>query len=81
MIDPDTEKWQLQLMLVQGHAENVRLDAGELLDAGFEVVQVRGLDGVLWQHPDGLLDGALFTTEAALAEVRPTIEEPEEGQP
>lgn len=72
-IDRDSEAWELQLKLVLGYAHNARLDAEELLAAGFEVVPVRGLPSVLWRQDGGQHDGALFTTEAALAEIRPVI--------
>jgi len=78
-IDRDSEIYELQLKLVHGHAENARLDASDLLAAGFEVVQVRGLPSVLWKGA-GALDGALYTEQAALAEIRPTIEDPRDEE-
>ncbi len=80
-IDPDTEAYELQLRLVHGHAQNALLDAGLLLDAGFEVVQVRGLPDVLWKQNGGPHDGALFTTDAAIRVVEPpeTIPDPRDG--
>ncbi len=70
-IDRDSEAYELQLRLVLGHSENARLDAGLLLDSGWEVVQVRGLPDVLWRMDGGQHDGALFTTDAALREIEP----------
>lgn len=80
-IDRDSEAWELMMRLVHGHAENARLDASTLLDAGFEVVPVRGLPSVLWKQDGGPHDGALFTTEAAIREVEPpeTIPDPRDG--
>ncbi len=80
-IDRDSEAWELQLRLVHGHAENARLDSQDLLAAGFEVVQVRGFDGVLWRQDGGQHDGAIFTTDAALREIKPpdTIPDPRDG--
>ncbi len=80
-IDRDSEAWELMMRLVHGFAENYRLDAEKLLDAGFEVVQVRGLPDVLWKQNGGPHDGALFTTEAAIRVVEPpeTIPDPREG--
>lgn len=75
------EAYMLQLKLVHGFAENYRLDSQELLDAGFEIVQVRGLPDVLWKQDGGQHDGSLFTTEAALREIAPpeTIPDPRDG--
>ncbi len=75
------EAYMLQLKLVHGHAQNALLDAGMLLHAGFEIVQVRGLPSVLWKMDGGPHDGALFTTERALREVEPpdTIPDPRDG--
>ena len=80
-IDPDTEAWELMMRLVMGHAQNALLDAGHLLDSGFEVVQVRGLPDVLWKKDGGPHDGALFTTDAAIRVVEPpeTIPDPRDG--
>ncbi len=80
-IDPDTEAYELQLRLVLGHSENTRLDAEKLLDAGFEVVPVRGLPSVLWKQNGGPHDGTLFTTDAAIRVVEPpeTIPDPRDG--
>ncbi|MEJ7871285.1 MAG: hypothetical protein WKF67_03420 [Rubrobacteraceae bacterium] len=81
-IDPDTEAYSLMMRLVHGFAENYRLDASALLDAGFEVVQVRGLPDVLWKQNGGPHDGSLFTTEAAMREIAPppdTIPDPRDG--
>ncbi len=80
-IDRDSEAWELQLRLVLGFAQNTRLDAEKLLDAGFEVVPVRGLPSVLWKQDGGPHDGALFTTDAAIRVVEPpeTIPDPKGG--
>lgn len=80
-LDPDTEAYELQLRLVHGHAQNALLDAGHLLDSGWEVVQVRGLPLVLWKKDGGPHDGSLFTTERALREIVPpeTISDPRDG--
>jgi hypothetical protein len=80
-LDRDSEAWELMMRLVMGHSENARLDASALLDAGFEVVQVRGLPDVLWKQNGGPHDGALFTTDAAIRVVEPpeTIPDPRDG--
>ena len=80
-LDRDSEAYELQLRLVMGHSENARLDAGHLLDSGWEVVQVRGLPSVLWKQDGGPHDGALFTTDAAIRVVEPpeTIPDPRDG--
>ena len=78
-IDRDSEAWELMMRLVMGHAENARLDSQELLDAGWEIVPVRGLPSVLWRPPTGPLGGALLTEARALREIRPVIGD-EEGR-
>ncbi len=80
-LDHDDEAYSLMMRLVMGNAENARLDGEDLREHGFEPVQVVGLDRVLWKQDDGPLDGALFTEQAALSKIRPTIQGPEEGQP
>ncbi len=78
-LEHDDEYYVTFLGLIHSSAESARLEASDLLAAGFEVVQVRGLPSVLWKGA-GALDGALYTEHAALAEIRPTIEDPRDEE-
>jgi hypothetical protein len=51
-------------------AESARLDAEELVEAGFSPVQVDGLASVVWEYSD-----QHFTTEEALREIRSLIKD------
>ena len=51
------------LQRTHARAEEALLEAHTLRESGFSVVQVRGLDRVIWQK-----EGTLYTTDAALSE-------------
>ncbi len=57
------------LRRTQARAEEALHEAYSLRESGFEPVQVRGLDALLWRR-----DGVLFTRERALSMIW-TIEE------
>ena len=59
--------------LVHSEAEGARLDGEELRAHGFTAVEVAGMDRIIWQRA-----GRYFTTERALSEVRPIIEDEKE---
>ena len=71
----DDEYQGLFLNLIQREAEIARLDGEELRAHGFAAVEVVGLKSVVWQR-----DGRYFTTDRALAEIRPVITDPKEEE-
>jgi len=69
----DDEYIRLFLGLIERESEATRLDGEELREHDFAPVQVVGQDTMIW-----LRGGVFYTTERALAEVRPTITDDKE---
>jgi len=66
----DDEYHELFSTFVQREAEVARLDGEELREAGFSAVQVAGQSKIIWRRGE-----EFYTTERALTEIRPTIED------
>ncbi len=67
--DPTGEKWSLALRIVHGDSARFAWEAARLHGHGYELVEVIGLDRLIWRKDD-----RYYTTEYAMARI-----EKEEG--